>query len=688
MDAIAVELGTGYVSIVPSARGFGAALSREIDGPVDRAARDSGDRGGRTFVSRFTSGFGGIATALAGAFVATQGVRFIGDSISAASDLEETVSRANTVFGESAGEIDAWSRTSAGAFGQSRQQALDAAGTFGNLFSQLGIGSGVTADMSTSLVELASDFASFHNANPEEVIQAQTAAFRGEYDALQRFVPTINAAAVQQRAMADTGKTNAAALTEQEKAAATYALMMEGAGDAVGDFDRTSDGLANQQRILSARFEDVKAKIGSALLPVMTRVVSFVSSRMIPAFEAVGRFIGDIPIEILAGLATVIGGALVGAFAAWAVSAGAAAAATLVAAAPVLAMGAAIAALVAGVIYAYQNFDTFRAVVDTVIRAVRDTFQSFVDYVREIWPQIQEAIGHVIATVQTIITTFISIVQAAWKLFGDEILEIARTIWDQIKVVVETAIGLVQGIIAFVLAIINGDWGKAWDAIKEIASTVWDGIRETVENAIGLVREAIEIALGAIDAIWDTTWETLKGIVTGAWDRIKEAVLLGIASVVEFVTGLPNAIVGAIGDLGRLLFNKGRDLIQGFIDGIESMMDALQRSLDRLPGGGAGGIGGDLFGSITGNATGGLLGTGQASWVGEAGRELVVPLGPSLVVPNHKLMGGSGGREEVRLLEVIASLLASIDAKSDSGGGGFAGIDGRARSALMRAGIG
>lgn len=261
--------------------------------------------------------------------------------IDKASDLNETLSKSNTVFKGSAKEIEDWASTAGKSFGQSKKQALDAASTFGNMFSQLGIGSDAAADMSKSMTELGSDFASFHNADITEVLQAQTAAFRGEYDAVQRYVPTINAAAVEQKALAmglaettvnsnavtaanvklrdaqqkyneavkEHGRSSLEAqkaqvavasaqdavakatkgttseLTAQDKALATYQLLLEGAGEAMGDFDRTSDGLANRQRILAARFDDLQASLGQRLLPAAVAVAGFFLDKAIPAAE-------------------------------------------------------------------------------------------------------------------------------------------------------------------------------------------------------------------------------------------------------------------------------------------------------------------------------------------------------------------------------------------------------------------
>jgi hypothetical protein len=190
-------------------------------------------------------------------------------SVKMASDQAESISKSDQIFGRNAGAIHKWASGAASDFGQSRQQAEENAASFGNMFRQLDIGVKPATRMSKSMVELASDFASFHNADITEVLQAQQAAFRGEYDSVQRFVPTIKAATVQTKAMAMTGKENADALTEQDKALATYQLLIDGAGKATGDFDRTADGAANRMRTMTATVTDAGAKIGSTLLPVV-----------------------------------------------------------------------------------------------------------------------------------------------------------------------------------------------------------------------------------------------------------------------------------------------------------------------------------------------------------------------------------------------------------------------------------
>jgi hypothetical protein len=272
-----VSAGTAYVDILPDMKRFGADFKTK----VSREVASAGEPIGRKFGSSFALGVTGALSVIGGQQIAS----FFMGSIQAASELNESLSKSNNVFRQSGAVIEEWARGGAKNFGLSTQAALEAASTFGNMFAQLGIGSEQAAEMSTSMVELAADFASFHNADITDVIAAQSSAFRGEYDALQRFLPLLSAATVEQRALALTGKASTKELTAQDKALAVNALMFEGAGDAAGDFDRTADSLANQQRTLNAEWDNAKTALGENLMPVLNDFVGFLNENLIPAFR-------------------------------------------------------------------------------------------------------------------------------------------------------------------------------------------------------------------------------------------------------------------------------------------------------------------------------------------------------------------------------------------------------------------
>ena len=299
-----------FVDVEPRVNGFRQNLSSEIQSAtrgVDGQIRDGIERPVTRSAGRMRSVVGKEVKSMRGAVLGGLGamaaVNLFKSSIAGASDLAEATSKVNTVFGNSAPAIREFAK-SADAIGLSDRAATDALGTFGNMFNQLKIGSVDSARMSEQMVRLAADLGSFHNADITDVIAAQTSAFRGEYDALQRYIPTINAAAVEQAALAATGKKTTKELTAQEKALAVQSLMMSGAGKAAGDYQRTVGGLANSQRNLTADWEDAKDKLGTQLIPVMTTATQVATEKLLPAMTKTFEFIGEHG-DVIKPLATV-----------------------------------------------------------------------------------------------------------------------------------------------------------------------------------------------------------------------------------------------------------------------------------------------------------------------------------------------------------------------------------------------
>jgi len=209
---------------------------------------------------------GAVAGVAAAAF-GTLLVKGAAKAVTAASDMNETLNKSSVIFGKNQKEIAAWAKGAAKNLGLSQQQAMESAASFGDMFLQLGFAGKSATAMSKSVVQLAADLGSFNNLPTADVQERIAAAFRGEYDSLQALVPTINAAKVEQVALATTGKKSADSLTQQEKAAAVLKITMDSTKRAQGDFAKTSDGLANSVKIARARLDDMAASAGKALLP-------------------------------------------------------------------------------------------------------------------------------------------------------------------------------------------------------------------------------------------------------------------------------------------------------------------------------------------------------------------------------------------------------------------------------------
>lgn len=235
------------------------------------------------------AGFMG-ATAAAGVFI-----EGLGNAVSAASDLQETISKTDVVFGQNADAIKRWAADSDTAMGMSKNAALGAAATYGNLFVALKLPQDAARDMSTSLVELAGDLASFNNVPVDDALLALRSGLTGETEPLRRFGVNLNEATIAQKAL-EMGLISSVkdGLTPAIKAQATYGLIMDQTKTAQGDFARTSDGLANKQKIAAAQMENAMAELGSAILPIAAEIVPLLAGALTQLVRGFGMVVQGI----------------------------------------------------------------------------------------------------------------------------------------------------------------------------------------------------------------------------------------------------------------------------------------------------------------------------------------------------------------------------------------------------------
>ena len=228
-----------------------------------------------------------VITAAAGAAF----IKFGTDSVKAASNLEESTNAVNVAFGDAAAAVLKIGETSAESLGLARSEFNQAAVRFSafaeRIVGQGGDVAGFIQDISTR----ATDFASVFNIDVAEALQVFQSGLSGEAEPLKRFGINLLDSEVKAYALRAGIIGVGESMTETQKVQARYGLLLESTAKTAGDFANTSDSLANKQRILTARFTDLQAEVGQALLPAVSDLVNTLADELLPVFEDLGEFL-------------------------------------------------------------------------------------------------------------------------------------------------------------------------------------------------------------------------------------------------------------------------------------------------------------------------------------------------------------------------------------------------------------
>jgi hypothetical protein len=222
-----------------------------------------------------------------------------------ASDLSENINKADVAFKENAKEVEAWSGTTLESFGIAKVTSLDMAATFGDMATSMGINTANAATMSTSLVGLAGDLASFKNIRIDVANTALNGVFTGETESLKQLGIVMTQANLDEYALSKGIKIKTQDMNQASQVQLRYAYIMEKTTNAQGDFIRTGGGAANQMRIFQESMKELGATIGTKLLPIITPIITKLN-QWVQAFAGLDERSQKI-ILVVAGIAAAIG---------------------------------------------------------------------------------------------------------------------------------------------------------------------------------------------------------------------------------------------------------------------------------------------------------------------------------------------------------------------------------------------
>lgn len=583
------EIASAYVSLLPSARGFGSSAERQIGPQMSGVAKTTGSRFGRVFGTSAISPMKGLLLGLGGLFAISKVKGFLESSIGEAREAQkvsaltaQVIKSTGGAAGISAAQVDRLSSSISRKTGIDDEQISSAQNlllTFKNIKSEGGIYEGATS----SLVDMGA---------------AMAAASGGQLDLKSSTTlvgKALNDPIKGLSALSRVGVTFTAGQQEQIKALVASGNTMKAQKVILRELNSEFGGAAASQATNADKarvaWGNLKEQVGGLLLPVIDKLAGVFSGKVIPAIstfisqmqsgEGAGGKFASIMGQIGSALATVfdfvknnkavlvafVGTiyAIVGATAAWN---------AVLAVNPISLVVIAIAALVAGLVYAYQNFETFRNVVDAVFSFLKTAVVATIGFVKDHWQLIVSIILGPIGIVAIQVVKHWTSIKSFVTNAVSTIVNFVRDHWRLIVTIIGGPLGLAVALVT-----------KYWGQIKAATSAVWSAIKSYVSTNVAAIK-------GAVNGLSD-----LVGKVRGFFQAILEAVKNKLESAVKVVSEFPGKAARALGDLTNTLYSYGRNLIQGFINGIKDKA-------------------GEIVGAVTGPISSAIKGVGSLLKIG------------------------------------------------------------------------
>ena len=446
----------------------GKAVQNAVKGTADAAGEGAAESTKKTS-SIMTGVLQGIGQAAAGFAVKAGGalVDFGKQGIELASDLAEVQNVVDTTFGANASKINTFSKQAANQFGLSELQAKQYSSTLGAMFKSMGTGADATLKMSEGLTGLAGDIASFYNLDPEEAFEKLKSGITGETEPLKALGINMSDANLQAFALSQGIKTQTKDMSQAQLATLRYQYLMQATSDAQGDFAKTGDSYANQQRKFQMNMQTLSTVIGSALLPVLNTVFSTLNSSM-PELQStlqeVMKPLGEMLTTILPPLMQLISAVLP----------------------PLMQLISAVLPPLAALLK--MLLPPLIEILNLILPPLVEILSAIIsgplmDLLNMVMPAIVAALKLVISVLQILMPII--------KWTARVITDYLASAFNALRPIITAVIGIINGLISFIKNVFTGNWAGAWQAVLSIFSNIWNGfgaiLKWPINGAISLI---------------------------------------------------------------------------------------------------------------------------------------------------------------------------------------------------------
>lgn len=417
-----------------------------------------------------------------------------------------------------------------------------------------------------------------------------------------------------------------AQLSESEQAAAAealvgknamsgfLALMNAGEGDieklstAIANCDGTAermaetmqDNLAGQLTILKSQLQELAISFGEMLMPAIRAIVSKIqafvdklnhmSEGQQKAILTIGLMVAALgPLLVIIGTVISKVGVAMQGFVRLAsgvkklgvaVKAGTGVFGKLGAAlggisAPVIAVVAIIAVLIAAFKHLWDTNEEFRNAITAIWEGIVSKIQAFCQGIVDRLNALGFDFGSIV-----------DVLKALWDGFCQFLASIFEAAFNVVSTVLGTVLDVITGLLDIFIGLFTGNWSQMWEGVKEVFSGIWEGITSLFENFLNMIRNLADTVLGWFGTSWEEVWTSVKTFFENIWNGITaffSGIWNGIVSTVttqiNAVKTVVSTVFNAIKTTATTIWNGIKSAITTVVDGIKSKVSTVFESI-------------------------------------------------------------------------------------------------------------
>ena len=236
--------------------------------------------------------------------------------------------------------------------------------------------------------------------------------------------------------------------------------------------------------------------------------------------------------------------------------------------APVLAIVAVIAVLVAAFTHLWKTNDGFRENIIATWTQIKETVSNFC-----------QGIVDRLNSLGFEFSSITEVLKAVWDGFCNLLAPVFEGAFRFISDTLSTVLDVILNTVDFFIAVFSGDWEGAWEAVKNIFSSIWNGLVSWFTNILETIKGVLDVALGWIGSSWEQVWSGVKNFFTNIWNSIKSFISNTINAISTTISNVINGIKTTVSNVFNSIKTTISNIFNGIKDTATTVWNAIKNAI-------------------------------------------------------------------------------------------------------------
>lgn len=236
--------------------------------------------------------------------------------------------------------------------------------------------------------------------------------------------------------------------------------------------------------------------------------------------------------------------------------------------APVLAIVAVIAVLVAAFTHLWKTNDGFRENIIATWTQIKETVSNFC-----------QGIVDRLNSLGFEFSSITEVLKAVWDGFCNLLGPVFEGAFRFISDTLSTVLDVILNTVDFFIAVFSGDWEGAWEAVKNIFSSIWNGLVSWFTNILETIKGVLDVALGWIGSSWEQVWSGVKNFFTNIWNGITDFISSTINSISTTISNVIAGINTTVSNVFSAIKTTISNIFNGIKDTAISVWNAIKTAI-------------------------------------------------------------------------------------------------------------